>query len=168
MLRSSSPLHLHVTACPYGFIILHQPFVPGCCLMGTLLLHYKRSQRETTVENINITSLQCVAPKMRHTHNPYNKSLTFDSDGTWNTANHNVILSALFTEESKPDIQQSPFVYRLILRLILLCFLLGSFPHFSTATPRKLLSLSLSRCLDWWHQSFPDRPGCMPNRCRPG
>lgn len=57
MLWFCSPLHLRVRACPYGFIILHQPFAPGCCqqcLMGTLPLHY----RETTVQNIIITSLQ--------------------------------------------------------------------------------------------------------------
>lgn len=28
MLRLCAPLHLCVTACPYGFIILHQPFAP--------------------------------------------------------------------------------------------------------------------------------------------
>lgn len=61
MMRFCSPLHLLVTACPDGFIILHQPFAPGCCqlcLMGTVPLHYKTSQRETTVQNIIITSLQ--------------------------------------------------------------------------------------------------------------
>lgn len=125
MLRFCSPLHLPVSACPYGFIILHQPFAPWCCqqcLMGTLPLHFKHVPKRDHGPKYNhhFTAMIIAstwfeptrAPtKMQYIHNPYNKPLTSNSDGSRNAAKHNVMLSAFFTEESKSDVEHSLLLF---------------------------------------------------------
>lgn len=49
--------------------------------------------------------------KQRNIHNPYNKPLTSVSDGSGNAAQHDVMLSGFFAEESKSGIEHSLLLF---------------------------------------------------------